>query len=146
MQAQAVPTGFEKTGKSKDSMLYHQIVCISLSLSLLYHYKPWFIYTHMLPLAISERAEHEDEITRDKKSMHRTSKTPHPHRFPSSSNQPSAYSLSCMPRTTLSHATLEKRPRAFQKCLPASCTLTRASRPATASLTSTFEWHRPKAM
>lgn len=54
-------------------------------------------------------------------------------------HHPSATSLSCIPLTTLSQATLENRPSAFQKCLPASCTLTRASKAATASLTSILE-------
>lgn len=62
----------------------------------------------------------------------------HPHNKPQN-HHPSATSLSCIPLTTLSQATLENRPSAFQKCLPASCTLTRASKAATASLTSILE-------
>ena len=72
-----------------------------------------------------------------------------PPQFPNLSSihrPPSPYSLSCIPITTFSHATLENLPSAFQKCLPASCSLTLPSKLATASLTSTFEWHSPKAI
>ena len=46
---------------------------------------------------------------------------------------------------TRSQAALSNPPSLAQKCLPASCSLIRASRSATASLTSGLGWKSPKA-